>query len=118
MDTENELIILYDDISLPVGQLRVRPKGSAGGHNGIKNIISHLGSEVFLRIKVGVGEKPSRMDLADYVLGHFTEEEKKAEAEAYDKVSDALLLLMEDRMEECMNKYNRKVTQATEAGEL
>ena len=118
IDPEAELIVLYDDICLPVGQLRVRPKGSAGGHNGIKSIIQHLGTENFQRIRVGVGEKPSRMDLADYVLGHFTEEEKKAEAEAYDKVSDALLLLMEDRMEECMNKYNRKVTQATEAGEL
>ena len=104
IDPEAELIVLYDDICLPVGQLRVRPKGSAGGHNGIKSIIQHLGTENFQRIRVGVGEKPSRMDLADYVLGHFTEEEKKAEAEAYDKVSDALLLLMEDRMEECMNK--------------
>ena len=109
VDTENELIILYDDISLPVGQLRVRPKGSAGGHNGIKNIISHLGSEVFLRIKVGVGEKPSRMDLADYVLGHFSEEDAAAEKEAYEKVSEAILLLMNGKVEEAMNKFNRKV---------
>ncbi|MBR3039143.1 MAG: aminoacyl-tRNA hydrolase [Lachnospiraceae bacterium] len=109
VDPESELIVLYDDISLPVGQLRIRPKGSAGGHNGIKNIIQHLGSEVFLRIKVGVGEKPSRMDLADYVLGHFSEEDKAAEKEAYEKVSEAVVMLMQDKMEEAMNRFNRKV---------
>lgn len=109
IDSETELIVLYDDISLPVGQLRIRPKGSAGGHNGIKNIISHLGSEVFLRIKVGVGEKPSRMDLADYVLGHFSEEDAALEKEAYEKVSEAILLLMDGKIEEAMNRFNRKV---------
>ncbi|MBR4582105.1 MAG: aminoacyl-tRNA hydrolase [Lachnospiraceae bacterium] len=114
VDPENELIVLYDDISLPVGQLRVRPKGSAGGHNGIKNIIAHLGTEVFLRIKVGVGEKPSRMDLADYVLGHFSAEDAAAEKEAYEKVSEAILLLMEGKTEEAMNKFNRKVPQKEE----
>ena len=110
VDTDTELIVIYDDISLPVGQLRIRPKGSAGGHNGIKNIIAHLGSEVFLRIKIGVGEKPSRMDLADYVLGHFSEEDKKAETEACEKALSAILLLMQGRVEEAMNQYNRKVT--------
>jgi PTH1 family peptidyl-tRNA hydrolase len=109
IDPETELIVLYDDIALPVGALRVRPKGSAGGHNGIKNIIQHLGSEVFPRIRVGVGEKPSRMDLADYVLGHFSKEEQAAEAEAYEKVADAICMIMEDKLEEAMNKYNRKV---------
>ncbi|MCR4814137.1 MAG: aminoacyl-tRNA hydrolase [Lachnospiraceae bacterium] len=109
IDSETELIVLYDDISLPVGQLRIRPKGSAGGHNGIKNIIFHLGSEVFLRIKVGVGEKPSRMDLADYVLGHFSEEDAALEKEAYEKVSEAILLLMDGKIEEAMNRFNRKV---------
>lgn len=109
IDSETELIVLYDDISLPVGQLRIRPKGSAGGHNGIKNIISHLGSEVFLRIKVGVGEKPSRMDLVDYVLGHFSEEDAALEKEAYEKVSEAILLLMDGKIEEAMNRFNRKV---------
>ena len=109
IDPETELIVLYDDISLPVGQLRIRPKGSAGGHNGIKNIIQHLGTEVFLRIKVGVGEKPSRMDLKDYVLGHFSKEEAELEKEAYDKITEAVVLLMEDRTEEAMNLFNRKV---------
>ena len=71
VDPEQEILVIYDDISLDVGQLRIRKKGSAGGHNGIKNIIAHLGTQVFPRIKVGVGEKPKNYDLADYVLGHF-----------------------------------------------
>ena len=77
VDEEHELIVIYDDISLDVGQLRIRAKGSAGGHNGMKNIIAHLGSQVFPRIKVGVGEKPAKYDLADYVLGHFSKGEAK-----------------------------------------
>ena len=76
IDVETELLVIYDDISLDVGQLRIRKKGSAGGHNGIKSIISHLGTNVFPRIKVGVGEKPSGYDLADYVLGHFSKDDR------------------------------------------
>ena len=68
VDEEQEFIVIYDDISLDNGQIRIRAKGSAGGHNGIKNIIAHLGGQVFPRVKVGVGEKPSKYDLADYVL--------------------------------------------------
>lgn len=117
VDIETELIVLYDDINLGVGQLRVRPKGSAGGHNGIKNIIANLGTEVFQRIRVGVGQKPSRMDLVDYVLGHFSKEEEAAENEAYEKVSDAILLLMDGQIEEAMNRYNRKVALTEEPSE-
>ena len=69
MDEESELIVIYDDVSLDPGQIRIRKKGSAGGHNGIKSIIAHLGTEVFPRVKVGVGQKPRQYDLADYVLG-------------------------------------------------
>ena len=65
IDVETELLIIYDDVSLDVGQLRIRKKGSAGGHNGIKSILAHLGTNVFLRLKVGVGEKPAQYDLAD-----------------------------------------------------
>ena len=75
VDTETELLVVFDDISLDIGQLRIRKKGSAGGHNGIKNIIANLGTSVFQRIKVGVGEKPKEYDLADYVLGHFSKAE-------------------------------------------
>jgi peptidyl-tRNA hydrolase, PTH1 family len=77
VDEKTELLILFDDISLDVGQLRIRKKGSAGGHNGLKNIISHLGHDSFQRIKIGVGEKPKGYDLADYVLGHFSKDENE-----------------------------------------
>ena len=84
VDEEHELLVIYDDVSLGVGQLRIRAKGSAGGHNGIKNIIAHLGGQVFPRIKIGVGEKPPKYDLADYVLGHFSKAEKVLMDEGYE----------------------------------
>ena len=71
LDPEEDMLVVFDDISLAPGNIRIRKKGSAGGHNGIKNIIAHLGTQNFMRIKVGVGEKPKGWDLADYVLGHF-----------------------------------------------
>ncbi len=77
IDEEQELLVIYDDVSLDVGQLRIRKKGSAGGHNGIKSIIANLGTQVFPRIKVGVGEKPKKYDLADYVLGHFSKADRE-----------------------------------------
>ena len=76
VDPESELIVVYDDISLAPGQIRIRKKGSAGGHNGIKNIIANLGTDHFMRVKVGVGEKPKNWDLADYVLSPFTKDER------------------------------------------
>lgn len=108
IDEENELIIIYDDISLEPGQIRIRAKGSAGGHNGIKNIIQHLGGQVFPRIKVGVGEKPPKMDLADYVLGHFSKEEKEQMDEGYEHAIHALELMLMGEISEAMNEYNRK----------
>ncbi len=110
VDAESELIVIYDDISLDVGQLRIRKKGSAGGHNGIKNIIANLGSDTFLRIKVGVGEKPKGYDLADYVLGHFSKEEMKVMAESLEKVDGAVNMMLEDQVDMAMNNYNVKST--------
>ena len=104
----DHFIVVYDDISLGVGKLRVRPKGSAGGHNGIKNIIAHLGGQVFPRIKVGVGEKPPKYDLADYVLGHFSKAEQELMSEGYDNAVKAVELIVSDQMSEAMNEYNRK----------
>lgn len=112
IDEENELIVIYDDISLEPGQIRIRAKGSAGGHNGIKNIIQHLGGQVFPRIKVGVGEKPSKMDLADYVLGHFSKEEKEQMDEGYEHAMHALELILMGEISEAMNEYNRKKREA------
>ena len=110
IDPENELVVIYDDVSLDVGQLRIRKKGSAGGHNGIKNIIAHLGTQIFPRIKVGVGEKPKKYDLADYVLGHFSKGAKEQMEEGYHNAMRAVELMLTGRIDEAMNEYNRKVT--------
>ena len=108
IDAEHELLVIYDDINLGVGQLRIREKGSAGGHNGIKNIIACLGTQVFPRIRVGVGEKPPGYDLADYVLGHFTRAEREQMDEGYDNAVQAAGLILSGRIGDAMNEYNRK----------
>lgn len=108
IDPEEELLVIYDDISLEVGQLRIRRKGSAGGHNGIKNIIANLGTNVFPRIKVGVGEKPKGYDLADYVLGKFPKEDRVLMEEGYDLACEASVLIMQGEIEQAMNEYNKK----------
>ena len=109
LNPAEELIVIYDDIALDPGYLWVRRKGSAGGHNGIKDIISHLGSQEFLRIRVGVGEKPESFDLADYVLGRFPAEERKKVDEAVRCAADAVGLMVQSRTDEAMNLYNKKV---------
>ncbi len=114
IDEETELLVIYDDVSLDVGQLRIRKKGSAGGHNGIKNIIAHLGTDVFLRIKIGVGKKPPKYDLADYVLGHFSKAEREIMEEGYQKAVQAVTMILDGEADAAMNEYNRKV-QAKEA---
>ena len=109
MDIESEIIVIYDDVSLDVGQLRIRKKGSAGGHNGIKSIIQHLGTTEFLRIKVGVGEKPKNYDLADYVLGHFSKAEKEIMSEGYNNAIEAVKLMVMGEVDAAMNQFNKKV---------
>lgn len=103
-----EIIVIYDDISLPIGQLRIRGKGSAGGHNGIKSIIQCLGSEDFLRIKVGVGSKPEKWDLADFVLSRFSDEENKIIRDALGEAADACECIISQGIQSAMNKYNGK----------
>ena len=103
-----DILVVYDDISLAPGQLRIRAKGSAGGHNGIKSIIAHLGTQEFPRVKVGIGEKPPRMDLADYVLGHFSSGEKKIMEEAAKEAADAICEIVNVGIEQAMNDHNRR----------
>lgn len=105
-DPDTELIVIYDDISMDPGRIRMRGKGSAGGHNGIKNIIAHLGSENFRRIKVGVGAKPNGWDLADFVLSRFSPNERKLIDEAIDKSCEAIKTILNDSFEKAMNLYN------------
>jgi len=109
IDEEEQLLVMYDDVSLPPGQLRIRKKGSAGGHNGMKNIISHLGTDIFPRIKVGVGEKPKGYDLANYVLGRFVKEEQEIMEEGYKKAAKAAVQIVTGNIDAAMNEFNKKV---------
>ena len=102
-----DILIVYDDISLAPGQLRIRAKGSAGGHNGLKNIIYLLGRDDFARVKLGVGEKPHPdYDLADWVLGRFTKEQGEALEQACSHCDDIVRLFVAGRLDEAMNRYN------------
>lgn len=106
-DPASELVIISDDIDLGEGRLRIRAKGSAGGHNGLKNIIRHLGTEEFCRIRVGVGAKPdSNADLADYVLGRPRGESRKILEEARERAAEAVVMLMTEGVSAAMNRYN------------
>lgn len=102
------VIVLHDEISFDVGVMRIRRKGSAGGHNGLKSIIAHLSSEDFPRIKIGVGKKPSPdYDLVDFVLGKFSKEHLDMLAEQNPRIIAALELMLSGKTEEAMNKYSR-----------
>ena len=106
LDPAQDLIVISDDVALDPGTLRIRKKGSAGGHNGIKNIIAMTGTQNFMRIKVGVGEKPKGWDLADYVLGHFSTEDRAKVEEAIGHAMDATVLMMQGEVDKAMNDYN------------
>ena len=101
------IVVLFDDISLPVGKIRVRPSGSAGGHNGIKSIISALGTDQFPRVKIGVGAKPSPdYDLADWVLGTVPKADQPALQTALEHTADAALCLIEDGVQAAESRFN------------
>ena len=101
------VIVIYDDISLPTGVLRIRLKGSAGGHNGVKSIIAQLGTDVFPRLKLGVGErKDPEEDLKDHVLGRLSKEELAVLRETMDRAASAVELIVQGKPEEAMNRYN------------
>ena len=103
-----DLLVIYDDMDMPTGKLRLREKGSAGGHNGIKNIIAHLGTQQFSRIRIGVGEKPAGWDLADYVLGRFPAEEEPTIRTALEQTVKACETILTDSVEAAMNQFNGK----------
>ena len=104
------IIVMFDDISLAPGRLRVRSDGSAGGHNGIKSIINELGSQDFPRVKIGVGAKPDPdRDLADWVLSGFSANEEKELANALNNAGDAALTIIEDGVQKAANRYNGSI---------
>ena len=101
-----QVIVVSDDINLAVGRMRIRKGGSAGGHNGLKSIIQCLGTDQFPRVRVGVGQKPEYMDLADYVLAKFDQNDAAVMAATYDAVADAILDIVNQGVEHAMNHYN------------
>lgn len=102
------IVIFSDDVSLDRGNIRIRPKGSDGGHNGLKSIIYQLSSDEFFRIKMGVGANDNRVPLADYVLGRFSKDEIPVLEDAIVRASEALELIIKGRADMAMNKYNTK----------
>ena len=101
------VLVIYDDVSLPVGKLRVRPTGSAGGHNGIKNIIAHLGTQDFPRVKIGTGAPAGGgADMIDWVIGEPSKAEKKVLLESFERAIDAAACIIEHGCQKAMNDFN------------
>lgn len=105
-ETPDHLVVIYDDVSLQPGRLRIRGKGSAGGHNGIKSILYHIQTDEFPRVKIGVGEKPEHYDLADWVLGRFTDADIAAVSPQVDQLPKLLETLMGEGLTSAMNRFN------------
>ena len=105
---EEDLVVICDDINLSVGQVRIRPKGSAGGHNGIKSIIQHIGTQEFTRIRIGVGGKPEGGDLVKHVLGRFSREEDGMLREVFALAEEGLLEILTEDVASAMNRVNGK----------
>ena len=101
-----DIIVVYDDIDLPIGKIRFKANGSAGGHNGIKSIIQHGGSEKFDRLKIGIGPQPPYMKSEDYVLGQFSQDERKNLDETMNKALEAMLFYIDNDLYKAQNKYN------------
>ena len=110
-----DLLVIYDDISLDVGQIRMRGKGSAGGHNGIKSIIQHTGTQEFARIKIGVGQQPEGGDLVKHVLGRFSREEDGMFRDVFALAEEGLLAWLQEDMKSAMNKVNGRRIERNEA---
>lgn len=108
MNAASQLVVVFDDISLAPGRIRIRKKGSAGGHNGIKNIIARIGTQEFARVKIGVGEKPSGWDLADHVLGKMDRTDREAMESVFQDAVHAVELIVQGKIEQAMNDYNAK----------
>ncbi|WP_018248276.1 aminoacyl-tRNA hydrolase [Orenia marismortui] len=104
IDTQ-DIMVIYDDLDLEVGRIRVRPKGGHGGHNGIKSIIDHLGQKKFARLRVGIG-RPEYGTVTDYVLGKFSREESKKVNKTLEEAVEAIKLYLESDLNDVMNKYN------------
>lgn len=101
----SDIIVVYDDVNLPLGKIRIRKSGSSGGHNGIKSLISYLGED-FKRIRIGIGPIPENVNLVDFVLGEFEEDELKVLDKVLDLSIDALYTIFKDGIDKAMSLYN------------
>ena len=106
IDIPTQLLIISDDVDMDFGRLRIRKSGSAGGHNGLKNIIEHLGTQDFMRLKIGVGAKPPEWDLADWVLGKFPNEDAGMLKEIREEAAQAVLSIVTEGADRAMNRFN------------
>ena len=104
--TQDRLLIVYDETALPPGRLRLRPKGSAAGHNGIKSIISALGNQDFARLRIGVGQPPPGTDRVGWVLGEMSSDDQKLVDDAIERAAQAIVSLMEDGIDKAMGRFN------------
>ncbi len=102
------LLVIYDDVDIPLGRIRIRPSGSSGTHNGMKSVIYQIQSDAFPRIRVGIGKAPEGWDMADFVLGRFSPEERKAVDEAIANAADAAVTIITSGVEKAMGTYNGK----------
>lgn len=102
----DDIIVVYDDVSLKLGKIRIRKKGSDGGHNGMKSIIQALGTQEIKRIRIGIGEKPEGMNLVDFVLGEFSEEEFKVLQKVFELSRNALVTILNEGIDKAMSVYN------------
>jgi len=105
----SDIIVVYDDISLPVGDIRVRERGSAGGQKGMVDILARLGTDEFTRVRIGIGNKPENWDLADYVLSRFARAEWEAMIQGVTKAGEAVEMILKEGTPAAMNEYNRKL---------
>ena len=101
-----QLIVICDEIALPPGKLRLRVKGSAGGHNGMKSIIAHIGTDQFTRLRIGVGGKPEEWDLKDFVLGHFSKEDEPVMRDVMARITEEIPVYLNEGAEAAMNRFN------------
>lgn len=109
-EPEDDLLVITDDVNLPLGRLRLRARGSAGGHNGLKSVIEHLGTQDFPRLRIGVGAADSRADLSDHVLGKFAPDELDTVRDAVERAANAALRFIDQGLEKAMNEFNRELS--------
>ncbi|MBR5931396.1 MAG: aminoacyl-tRNA hydrolase [Lachnospiraceae bacterium] len=105
-DPARDLIVIYDDVDLDIGKIRVRAKGSAGSHNGMKNIVEQLGTTEFARVRVGIGKRPEQMDMVNFVLSRFPEEERESIKGAMENAAEAVVTIIKEGCDRAMNQFN------------